>query len=56
MVSLHEEDNDNVNEDRKERQSAEGRCSLEPEKAHAISEFVILASNVGYTYVALFGL
>ena len=42
MVSLHKED-DHVIEDKKERQSAEGILSSEPEKAHSISKFVIVA-------------
>ena len=43
MVLLHEEDDISLIEDKKERKGAEGTHLSEPQKAHAMGEFAIVA-------------
>jgi len=47
MAFLHEEDNHNTTDERKEY-GAEDRYSSEPQKAHLTSEFVIVAKFGGH--------
>jgi len=47
MAFLHEEDNHNTTDERKEY-GAEDRYSLEPQKAHLTGEFVIVTKFGGH--------
>ena len=46
MALLHEEEDDHIPQDKRKKQGAEGRQTLEPEKAHPTGEFVIVAKFV----------
>ena len=43
MALLHEEEDDHIPQDKRNKQGAEGRQTSEPEKAHPTGEFVIVA-------------
>ena len=48
MALLHEEEDDHISQDKRKKQGAEGRQTSEPEKAHPMSEFVIVAKFGGH--------
>ena len=48
MALLHEEEDDHHHKDEKKEQGAEDRYSSEPEKAHPIGEFIIVAKFGGH--------
>jgi len=45
MAFLHEEEDDHNTTDEKKEYGAEDRYSLEPQKTHLTSEFVIVAGH-----------
>jgi len=53
MASLHEEEDDHKHKDEKKEQGVEVRQTSEPEKAHSMREFVIVAKFGEHVLICL---